>query len=80
MTFRDPMAWRSELESAERANLVSELSCALLGYWQGDQDDAVLDRVAGVLGEWQELAATPDRIRPSDIVIAADCEDEDGAS
>ncbi|WP_147267270.1 hypothetical protein [Streptomyces sp. SDr-06] len=68
MTSRDPLAWRSELEPAERRNLVSELAGALLGYWHSDPDDTVLDRVAEVIGEWQALAATPDRIRPGDII------------
>lgn len=72
MTADDPMAWRSELEPAERTNLTSELSCALLGYWHNDPADDVLNRVATVLAEWQQLAATPDRLRPSDTVTLAD--------
>lgn len=68
----DPMAWRSDLEPAERKDLAGELSCALLGYWHNDPTDTVLNAVAKVLAEWQELAATEDRIRPGDIVRATD--------
>lgn len=71
---RDPMAWRAELEPAERKELASELACALLGYWHDDPTDKVLDRAAAVLTEWQDLAAIPDRIRPSDTVTLADFE------
>lgn len=68
----DPMAWRTELEPAERKELASELSCALLGYWHDDPTDDLLNRVAGVLAEWQDLAATPERLRPTDVVTLAD--------
>lgn len=74
---RDPMAWRAELDPAERKELVSELSGALLGYWQGDPTDEVLASVAEVLAEWQELAAVPDRIRPGDTVSLSDFEGGD---
>lgn len=74
MSARAPMAWRAELDPAERKELTSELSCALLGYWHGDPTDDVLARVAEVLTEWQELAAVPDRIRPGDTVSLRDFE------
>ncbi|MBX7464884.1 hypothetical protein K1Y80_02155 [Streptomyces sp. MAG02] len=74
MTVRDPLAWRCDLEPAERANLVSELGSALLGYWQGDSSDTVLDQVAELVAEWQKLAATPNRLRPSDVVSLRDFE------
>lgn len=70
----DPMAWRAELDPAERKELTSELASALLGYWHGDPTDEVLASVAELLAEWQNLAATPDRIRPSDTVTLADFE------
>lgn len=73
----DPMAWRSALEPAERENLAGELSTALLGYWHHDPTDTVLDAAARVLAEWQELAATEDRIRPGDIIRLADFEGGD---
>ena len=70
----DPMNWRADLEPAERKELVSELSCALLGYWHGDPTDDVLNRVANVLAEWHDLSALPGRIRPSDVITLADFE------
>lgn len=72
MSFRDELAWRSELEPAERTHLVGELASALLGYWHSDPSDTVLDRVAEVVSEWRELAATPDRLRPSDVITLRD--------
>jgi len=74
---RDPMAWRAELDPAERKELASELACALLEYWHDDPTDEVLASAAEVLTEWQNLAATPDRLRPSDIVTLADFEGGD---
>lgn len=74
MSARDPLAWRAELEPAECREMASELSCALLGYWHNDPTDVLLERVARVLAEWQELAATPDRIRPGHVVTLADFE------
>jgi len=74
---RDPMAWRAELDPAERKELASELACALLGYWHDDPTDEVLASAAAVLAEWQELAAVPDRIRPGDTVSLSNFEGGD---
>jgi hypothetical protein len=74
MSIRDLMSWRSALEPAERENLASELACALLGYWHQDPTDDVLNRVASVLAEWQDVAAIADRIRPGDVVTLSDFE------